>query len=273
MEFAPIFWSWLATIIGSYAITGVTLVDYIKTLAKQGYKLNFNEQNHTPNLIKNNKKKNLLLLVPIVNLIFSFYMQRTLFKNIETYKDSGEIVPLNEKDRDIVENTPTLSNILKINLNRTKTMGKVGIITYTDENNQLNGIVFVDKEGTVIIEDVNGPNIESKNKLEQRAFLIELLKQDKLKNEYELLRLQVEDAIEMKAPELLLTGIEPEEIIVVANIIANYGNDIKIYIEFADTLTEEEEKENLKKLSETIKEISGLEIAFPEEENQKTLIK
>ncbi len=272
MELAPLLWSWLATIIGSLTLTTISVLGFVKTLAQQGYKFNLDKMNSRPTDENTLNFQKALFFIPIINLGLPFLIQNIISKNSEKFRNEGFIVPLNKEEQEILECEPTLSNILSINAGIEKE--KVGIMTYKDEDNKTNIIQFVDENGIVTIEEVSGPDIETKNRLEQRALLLQLLQQDELENIYEALQEILEEAIKQEAEEIVLVDIEPYEIGAIAKIIAKYGNDITINIRFIDNISPEEEKEALIALSQTLKEISGFDIAFLEEEpKQKTLTK
>lgn len=270
MEIAPILWSWLATIIGSIAITSTTVIGYIKNLAQQGYKFNLEKINKEASE-SSLKISYLIFFIPILNLVSAMYLNKSLYKNTETWYQKGKIVPLNDKEKEILEDEPTLTNLLHINLNHE--LQKVGTIIYIDSNNQTNKIQFIEDDGIVTIEEAQGPDIEKKNKIEQRATLLQILNKEKQEAEYEVYKLILEEAIKENANEILLNDVESKDIELITKLIINYGNDIAIYISFSENITPEEEKENLRILSQTLKEMSGFDISFPEDQKQKILTK
>ncbi|MCI9084068.1 MAG: hypothetical protein HFH46_00435 [Bacilli bacterium] len=272
MELAPLFWSWLATIVGSFTLTTILVLDFIKTLAKQGYKFNLDKNNSTPIEENNLNFQKTLFFIPIINLVMPFLIRNIIYKNSERLVSEGYIIPLNQKEQKLLDYEPTLSNILDINMNKEEQI--IGIMTYIDKNNQINEIEFIDEDGIVTIEETIGPDIEAKNSLEQRATLFQLLLQEELDNIYEMLQDIIEEAIKNEAEEINLVDIEPYEIGVIASLIANYGSDIQINIRLIDGISPEAEKEALIALRQSLKEISGFDISFPEEEpHQKTLKK
>lgn len=272
MEIAPLLWSWLATIIGSLALTTCSVIGFMKELSKQGYKLNLDKINSTPTSENTINFQKALFFIPIINLGIPFLIQNTISKNSEKFMREGYIIPLNKKEQEMMEYEPTLSNLLHINANHDKQ--KVGMLSYQDTNHQINTIQFTDENGIIAIEEVSGPHIEAKNRLEQRAFLLQLLEQDELEKKYESLQKIIEKAIIEESEEINLIDIEPYEISVVAALIINYGNYIKINIRLIDNISPEEEKETLIILGKALQEISGFEIEFLEEEpKQKTLNK
>lgn len=263
MELAPLLWAYLGTIVGSFTLTTVSVLGFVKDLAKKGYKFNLEQINSLSTDENALNFQKIIFFVPVVNLAFPFFLQNSLYKNAEQLKDQGIITSLSKQEQEIIENSSSLKNVLDIN--NDQSLEKCGTLIYKDSNNQDNIIEFIDINGMTIIDNVVGPEIEKKTKMEQRAILLQLLEEN-TNLRYETYKEIIEEEIKQGKEAIWLSELHPEDIEAIAKLIVNYGMEIKIYIEFYSGIKPQEEKEMLQALSRALKEIDNLDMQFPEEQ-------
>lgn len=268
MELAPLLWTYLGTIVGSFTLTTISILGFVKDLAKKGYKFNLEKINSMPadeNVLNFQK---ILYFVPVVNLVYPFFIQNSLYKIAEQLKHQGIIISLSKEEQLAIGDNPKLRNIMDITTGyRTE---KCGTLIYEDQNHQKNTIEFIDENGMLLIEDVNGPEIELKTKMEQRAILLNQL--EKLNTlRYLYLKREIEEAIQQGYEQIDFTQIYPEDIESIAKLIFNYKTQIQINIQFYDGVDSKTEIAMLQELSENLQKLSALEEKLPEK--QKTLAK
>lgn len=268
MELAPLLWSYLATIVGSITLTTISTLGFIKEFAKKGYKLNLERMNEISINEFVSYSPKVLLLIPGVNLAFPFLTQNTLYKNYERLKKLGLIIPLSKEEKLAIGDNPKLRNIMDITAGYSTE--KCGTLIYEDQNHQKNTIEFIDENGTLLIEDVNGPEIEQKTKMEQRGILLSQLEELNTLR-YLYLKKEIEEAIQQGYEQIDFTQIYPEDIEAIAKLIFNYKTQIQINIQFYDGVDSKTEISMLQDLSEQLQELSELEEKMTEE--QKKLIK
>lgn len=258
MNITPLLLAWLATIIGSLAIKVYSTIEFIKHLAKNNYKCNLDK------ILENSKR--IHLFVPIINMFMALAYSRQIYKDIDKNIKMGIIIPITNKEKKQIENDPSLQTIMEIT--RKINNPENEMIMYIDENEQENTIEFKIQNGWTVIERVRGPEIENKTKIEQRAILLQKL--EKLKQyKYEIFKRKIEEQIEQGKGAIVFSQIYPEDLETIAKLIIEYGNDIKIYVQFYNEISPEEEKRMLETLSKILKEFNILEMQFIE--NEKTL--